>query len=168
MSKIFTLLILMTISIHADDILALLKGVENNSALHMNYGQQPFICRPYGVETVDELAERIDVNSSCRQYLNDFRKAHPKERYYAASLLHAQQQYSVRSIEGRCLLNLSSGHSYSEALLEEGYARVLPLLVFKDNLLDYRFKQALRRAKIRKLGIWSDLNVRNCFLLAKE
>jgi len=165
MKKIFVVLILLISFVYAEDIVALLKRVENNAVLHMNYKQQAFLCQPYGVETVQELLDRTDVNSSCKRYLQEFRLAYPKEKSFAASSLHIQQQYSVTAIEGKCLLNLSSGYSYSEVLIEKGYARLLPSYTFEDALIDYRFKRAVKRAKIKEAGIWSDINVRNCFLL---
>jgi len=165
MSKIFVVLILLISFVYAESIVALLKKVENNAALHMSYKQQPFLCQPYGIETVQELLTRTDVNSSCKTYLQEFRLSYPKEKVFAVSTLHIQQQYSVVAIEGKCLLNLSSGYSYSEVLIEKGYARLLPSYTFNDDLIDYRFKRAVKRAKIEKAGIWSDINVRNCFLL---
>ena len=165
MGRLFVVFIVLITSVYAKEILALLKKVENNAALHMSYKQQRFVCKPYGVETVEELLERVDVNSSCKYFLNEFRKQEPKEKYFAVSSLHIQQQYNVSAIKDRCLLSLSSGYSYSEALLEKGYARLLPKYTFSDNILEYRFSRAVKRAKIQNAGIWSDVNVRNCFLL---
>jgi hypothetical protein len=107
MSKIFVLLILVISFVYAKDIVALLKKVESNAALHMNYKQQAFLCQPYGIETIEELLNRSDVNSTCKMYLKEFRLTFPKEKSYAASFLHIQQQYSVTSIDGKCLLNLN-------------------------------------------------------------
>jgi len=165
MSKIFVLLILLINFIYAQNVVALLKRVENNALLHMSYKQQPFLCQPYAVETVPELLNRTDVNSTCKNYLREFRLAYPKEKAYAASSLHIQQQYSVSSMDGKCLLHLSSGYTYSEALVEKGYARLIPSYIFEDSVIEYRFKRAVKRAKVKKAGIWSDVNVENCFLL---
>ncbi len=164
MYKLFLIFIVLGISLYAQDSLALLKKVQNNSALYMSYKQQNFVCKPYGIETVEELLERSDVNSSCKNFLNEFRKQHPKEKVFAAYFLHKQQLYSVSDIKQRCLLHLSTGYSYSEALLEKGYARVLPDYTFTDVILKYRFTRAVKRAKINKAGLWSDMKVRDCFL----
>ena len=164
MPKLFLVFIMLSISLYAQGALSLLKKVENNSALHMSYKQQDFVCKPYGVETVEELLERSDVNSSCKYFLNEFRKEHPKEKVFAASSLHQQQLYSVSGIKQRCLLHLSTGYSYSEALLERGYARVLPDYTFTDVILKYRFTRAVKRAKINRAGLWSDTKVKDCFL----
>lgn len=157
-----------SVDLKAEQILALLKGIENNHTLHMSYKQQAFVCKPFGIETVSELVERVDVNSSCMGYLREFRRAHPKEKVFAFLTLRPQQQYSVEGKEHACLLSLSSGHSYSEALLEQGYARLPEAFVYKDFLLRHRFNRALQRAKNTKAGIWSDTNIRNCFLVSKE
>ena len=101
-------------------------------------------------------------------YLQDFRKSYPKERFFAQMSLHVQQQYSVEAIDGKCLLYLSSGHTYSEAILEAGYANI-PIGLKNDNsLLEQRLKKALQRAKNTKSGIWTDVNVRNCFLVTPK
>ncbi len=134
----------------------------------MKYKQKAFVCKPYGIESVSELVQRTDVNSSCMQYLKEFRRADPKEKFFAALSLHVEQQYSVEGMEDSCLLHLSSGYSYSEALLENGYARIEPGQRYEDPLLRYRFKQAVESAKKNKSGIWSDVNVRHCFLMQEE
>ncbi|MBE0497788.1 MAG: hypothetical protein IBX43_00935 [Campylobacterales bacterium] len=142
-------------------LVSLLKSIENNHTLHMHYRQQAFVCTPYGIETVSELLLRTDLNSSCQQHIRDFRASNPQEKFFAAKTLHIEQQYSVEAIETLCFLHLSSGHSYSEALLEKGYARISPQL--QDTEFMYRFEKAELRAKIKKEGIWSDEKIRGCF-----
>ena len=164
----YLLFVVFTVNLYGNDIVAFLKRVENNHTLHMNARQHSFVCSPYGVETVSELMHKTDVDSSCIGHLYEFRKANPKEKYFAVSSLYIQQQYSVEGFEGKCLLKLSSGHSYSEALLENGYARIPPGMQYKDTVLKHRFKRAEQRAKKKKAGIWSDINVRNCFLIAEK
>ena len=165
MMRVFILILIVSSSFFAQDKLALLIKVTNNTTLHMKYQQTPFLCQPYGVETLDALANRQDVNGSCKQVLQRFRENQPKEKFYAQMLFHVQQQYTVRAVDDRCLLLLSFAHSYSEKLLEKGYARILPTLVYKDELLQYRFLQAVKRAKREKNGIWQDEDFEMCFLL---
>lgn len=166
MHKIYGLLfIVLTINAYGKTLVSLLKGIENNHTLHMQYKQQPFACTPYGIETVSELVYLTDVNTSCMQYLYEFRVIDPNEQYFAVQNLRIEQQYRVEGIEGKCLLHLSSGHSYSEALLEKGYARIPLGTRYKDPIIRYRFKQAERRAKVKKAGLWSNVNIRNCFLM---
>lgn len=166
MYKIFGLLfVVLAVNAYGKTIVSLLKGIENNHTLHMQYRQQPFVCTPYGIETVSELVYLTDVNSSCIQYLKEFRLSDPNEQYFAVQNLWIEQQYSVEGIEGKCLLHLSSGNSYSEALLAKGYARIPIGARYKDSIIRYRFKQAEKRAKTKKAGLWSDVNVRNCFLM---
>lgn len=169
MYKIYWLFcMVLVLNSHGKNLVSLLKGIESNHVLHMQYKRQPFICTPYGVETVSELVDSTDVNSSCMQYLKEFRLTDPNEKYFAIQTLWIEQQYSVEGVEGRCLLHLSSGHSYSEALLEKGYARMPIGARYKDPVLRYRFKQAERRAKTNRAGLWSDVNVRNCFLMVDQ
>ncbi len=157
---VFVLLIAV---LDAKEILSLLKRVQNNHTLHMKYLQQPFVCKPYGVQTLSELIERKDMSNSCKSSLSRFRVENPQEKYFAVSLLKIEQQYSVESREGLCLLHLSSEHSYSEALLEHGYALIWPKGIKEDIVLEQRFNKALLRAKNTKAGVWSDTEVRNCF-----
>ena len=161
-------LFVLSVNVQAKSIAAFLKTIESNHLLHMNYRQIPFICKPYGIETLSELVYRTDVNSSCMGYLKEYRIVDPNEKFFAVQNLRIEQQYRVEGIGNECLLHHSSGHSYSEALLENGYARIPPQLRYKDTILRHRFKQAERRAKIKKAGIWSDVNVRNCFLMVNE
>lgn len=155
-------------NLEAGTVVALLKSVENNHSLHMKQKQKAFLCKPYGVDTVSQLVLRADVNGSCMEYLKNFRRSDPKEKFFAVSLLYIEQQYSVEGIEDACLLHLTSGYSYSEALLEKGYARVPPGKIYKDSILNNRFMKAEKRAKSTDVGIWADVNLRNCFLLPKE
>lgn len=167
--KIFSVFFVLFVTLlDAESLPALLKGIENNHTLHMIYGQKAFICKPYGVETVSQLIQRTDLNSTCMQYLVEFRKSEPKEKFYAQELLYVQQQYSVEGINGLCLLNLSSNYSYSEALLENGYGRIPLTIKYENTMLNERFKRAVQRAKNAKTGIWSDANIRECFLIVKK
>lgn len=169
MIKIKLLLFIIFITnLHSETIVALLKGVENNHRLHMVHNQTPFLCKPYGVESISELIYRTDVNSTCMKHLDEFRKAHPYERHFAQSNLHVQQQYSVAGIKGLCLLSLSNQYSYSEALLEAGFGRIPIAMQYADVLLNHRFQRAVQRAKKNKAGMWSDINIQNCFLVTPK
>jgi endonuclease YncB( thermonuclease family) len=97
------------------------------------------------------------------QSLMTFRQENPDEQYFAVSLLKIEQQYGVESIQGQCLLHLSNEGSYSEALLEQGYALIRPEGIKDDKVLQQRFNKALLRAQKKKAGIWSDTDARNCF-----
>ncbi|MDF1882181.1 hypothetical protein JHD50_12875 [Sulfurimonas sp. MAG313] len=158
------LLIVLVLNLYSNEVVALLKSIENNHQLHLRYKQTPFLCKPYGVETISQLVQRTDINSSCMQYLDAFRIEHPKERFFAEMTLKLEQQYSVEGIGSLCLLFLSSEHSYSEALLEEGYAHIPMSFRYDDPILEYRFKRAIKGAKVKKVGMWSDIKVKNCFL----
>ncbi len=165
MGRRFSLLFLMIVTfVDADTLLGLLKKIENNHTLHMTYQQKSFVCTPYGVETVSQLVLRTDVNSTCLKYLNDFRQAYPYEKPFAQTILHVQQLYSVEGKKDRCLLKLRSDHSYSESLIEHGYGRIPLAFEFEDEILKYRFIRAQQRAQKTKAGIWSDMDMRNCFL----
>jgi len=131
----------------------------------MKYKNSSFVCKPYGVETVSELILRADVNTTCLNHLQKFRLQNPYEKYYAASILHSEQFYSVKGVDDRCMLFINSAKSYSEEMLEKGYARIDPAFVYKDYLLEHRFKLAVKRAKSKKSGIWSNIDIVNCFLL---
>lgn len=165
MLKTFALLfIVYIVYAKAQGMVALLKGIENNHTLHMVYRQTAFVCKPYGIETLSELVMHTDLNSSCSAYLDSFRQTYPKEKFFAQMNLKVQQKYSVEGKDNRCVLYLSNDYSYSEALLEKGYAKMPFEVKGKNPEMEYRFKKALKRAKTKKLGIWSDVNVRNCFL----
>ena len=167
--KLYVLLfIVFVLNLSSKEIVALLKGIESNHKIHMQYKNKSFMCKPYGIESVSELVYRTDVNSSCKKHLLNFRRADPKEKHFAQMTLHVQQQYSVEGIESLCLLHLSSSHSFSEALLEEGYARIPLSIKYKNILLEDRFQRALKRAKSTKAGMWSDVNVVNCFLVVPK
>lgn len=168
MKRVYALLFLFFgLSVSAQEIVALLKQVQNNHTLHMKYQQTSFVCKPYGVQNVSEIVLKTDINSSCRKYIEAFREENPKEKFFAISSLYVEQQYSVEGIEGECLLSLSSGHSYSEALLENGYARLKPGVQYKESELKERFERAAFRAQNRKVGIWSDSDLRSCLLPAE-
>jgi len=169
MLRIFSLFLFLFVTfLHAETVLSLLTSIENNHTLHMLHKQKKFVCTPYGVETISQLVSRTDINSSCMNHLYDFRQAHPQENSFAHKILHIQQQYSAEGANEGCLLYLSSNHSYSESLIEHGYGRIPVSFRYEDRILEYRFKRAQQRAKKRKAGIWSDVNIRNCFLVEKK
>lgn len=166
MKKLYCLLLLVfIITLDAQEVVSILKSVQNNHTLHMKYVQQPFICKPFGIETIRQFLQRKDISTSCRQSLVSFIEANPEEQYFALHILKIEQQYSVEKFQGSCLLHLSSGYSYSEALLEHGYARIPSNFQYNNAELEYRFNRALEGAKRSKSGVWSNANVSNCFLL---
>jgi len=168
MRQILFIMVFLLSSLNAQEIVSLLKSVENNHLLHMTYKNKTFVCKPYGVETISQLIENAKKDSLCAKYLYKFRINHPKEKSFAKSFLHVEQFYSVEGVQNGCFLYISSNYSYSEVLLEKGYARIPPDFNYEDDVQAYKFKQAMKRAKNKKVGMWSDINVKNCFLLPKK
>ncbi|MFA6195065.1 MAG: thermonuclease family protein [Sulfurimonas sp.] len=143
--------------------LAILLSIDSNSFQRFNIEKNNFICRPYGILTLEELLEKSENGSKCKETIENFYKKHPDLKYFTYGILKRQQMYHVEFRENKCLLYAQGQKTLSELLLEKGLAMSKP--TFKDEEFKYSFEKAQANAKFLKLGMWNEPIEKEC---AKE
>lgn len=119
-----------------------------------------FICRPYGVVTLDEIYKLSDQDSGCKQAIEKFYIKNPVDKYFSKYLLKLRQTYHIEFKDNRCVVYAKGKMSYSEILLRKGIAVVKPK--FKDKEFKDSFKQSQKYAEDNKNGIYKDETFEKC------
>ncbi len=156
-----SLFFILNISIYAKEpTLAILRSVQSNEYQKFSIGMYEFICRPYGVLTLQQLHKKADTNSSCQKAIEVFFKKNPLDKYYAQNLLKQSQTYHVEFKDSMCVLYASGKMSMSELLLKKGLA--LNILDFEDKEFKHSFKNAQNYAKNKKVGLFKEKIQEKC------
>ncbi|MCX6051206.1 MAG: thermonuclease family protein [Campylobacterales bacterium] len=143
--------------------MAILLSIDSNSLQRFNIEKNNFICRPYGILTLESLLENSENGSKCKETIESFYKKHPDLKYFTYGILKSQQMYHVEFRESRCLIYAQGQKTLSELLLEKGLA--MNKSTFKDEEFRYSFEKAQASAKFLKLGMWNEPVEKEC---AKE
>ncbi len=164
MHKLFFILFLnffSLLTLHASEsILATLSNISSNSVQEFSLSQTRFLCRSYGVLTLEELSQNAKFNSVCQESIKVFYLKYPNLEQYAQQKLKIMQKYKIEFREGRCILYANGQESYSELLLKNGLAVLKP--VFMDKEFRYTYNKAQKNAKLLKKGIWAEAIIHNC------
>ena len=102
------------------------------------------------------------MTPTCKQRIKEYFSANPKQRYFAESALHVRQNYHIEFKDSKCLLYAFGQKTLSEAMLERGLA--VKQSNFEDDEFKYLFTKAQYSARIKNMGIWSDVNLQSCVL----
>ena len=80
-------------------------------------------------------------------------------------MLHKEQKYFLKGLKEDCFIMLNGGVSFSEHLLEKGFAKLQKKLdeKFLNSTLYKKLTRSQRRAEYHKRGIWEDPTLANCF-----
>lgn len=152
-------------SLSSANFSALLLHVKNDYLFHFSYENRAFYCRPAAVITIDQLLLRTDLQPVCRKKAQQFINKYPYANKQYAYKLHEEQKYFIIGFKEACFVMLNAGISFSEHLVEEGFAKLQEKL--NENFLNStRYKKLLRsqnRAIYHKRGIWEDPTLPNCF-----
>ncbi len=144
---------------------ALLLHVNNDYLFHFSYDDTAFFCRPAAITTIDQLSMHSDKPQVCKERAQKFLKKYPYANKQYAYKLHEEQKYYLIGHKDECFVMLNAGVSFSEHLLEQGFAKL-------QNNLDEKFlnstqyknlKMSQGRAEYHKRGIWEDPLLANCF-----
>ncbi len=164
MARLLGTLFFTTALLHAN-FSALLLSVRNDYLFHFTYENIAFYCRPAAITTIDQLFFYPKLPKVCKEVANKFLKKHPYANKQYAYKLHEEQKYFLKGYKEDCFVMLNAGTSFSEHLLEEGFAKL-------QNNLDDEFlmsthykklKLAQDRAEYHQKGIWEDPILSNCF-----
>lgn len=156
MNKILYFLIIMTLFVPSfyakEPTLAILRAVYSNASQKFSISNYSFMCKPYGVVTIDELYAISKPDSSCKKSIDKFYRQNPKSKFYTHLLFKKRQTYHVEFKSSRCLVYAKGLNTLSELLLGEGLA--FKKKKFKDIEFDYMFSEAVLRAKENGYGLY--------------
>jgi hypothetical protein len=164
MYKIFRyifIFLLFNISVFSKEpTLAILRTADTNEYQKFSIGMYEFICRPYGVITLEELFSRSETNSPCQKSINEFYLKNPMQRYFAQNILKNRQTYHLEFKQNSCVLYAKGKLSMSELLIKNGLAFKKPK--FKDEEFEHSFTQAQNYAKRLEIGLFKEKIQNKC------
>ncbi|MDD2789516.1 MAG: hypothetical protein PHU40_02500 [Sulfurimonas sp.] len=121
-----------------------------------------FICKPYGLVTLEKLYTTGPIDSLCRKNLEALDREDPNVRYFTLRLLKPMQRYHVEFQDKRCIIYARGEITLSELLLAEGLAFIKP--AFDDDVFNAVFLKAQNSAKLAKKGLWQENIVKDCMI----
>lgn len=161
-SLIFFLLGLSSVSANFS---ALLLHVDNDYIFHFSHNDIAFYCRPAAIDTIDQLSFYADKPQVCRDRAQSFLRKQPYANKQYAYKLHVEQKYYLMGLKDECFVMLNAGLSFSEHLLEKGFAKLRQNLdaEFLNSTLYKNLKKAQERAEYHQRGIWEFPELSQCF-----
>ena len=164
MNKILLFLIIVSVfttSVYTkESTLAVLREVYSNGMQKFSVGSYDFLCRTYGVLTLDELYEKSVVGSVCQKSIREFYAKNPTTLSFTDSLLKQRQLYNIEFKDNRCILYANGQVVLSEILLRNGLAVLKPR--FKDKEYRYLLNAAQNYAKKSEIGLFKNKITNKC------
>ena len=132
---------------------------------HFSHNNIAFYCRPAAIHTVEQILFFPKLPKVCKERVDKFLRKHPYANKQYAYKLHREQKYFLTGFKEDCFIMLNAGVSFSEHLLEEGFAKLQNNLddTFLSSTMYKRLKKAQDRAEYHQRGIWEDDILPNCF-----
>ena len=131
--------------------LAKVESIHSNAEQRLSVNKYEFICKPYGIITIDELFLEAKISSTCRISIDSFYRQNPRKRFFSESILKRGQYYHVEFKKERCIIYAKGLNTLSELLLREGLA--VKKTTFKDEEFDYSFQDAQIDAQENNIGM---------------
>ncbi len=138
----------------------ILDRIHNNGEYTFRYRQSLYVCKPYGVWTLDMVYTKQGMGKVCKKALKRFIISNPKLHNFAKYRLHREQSYHVERKKNGCVIFLAGKKTFSEELLSAGLAIKEPF--FNDEECNVYFHHATQNAKLHRRGIWQDIRLQNC------
>jgi len=148
--RLLTILMCMT-PLYGEITVGLLISIENNSKFQMIHNNAYFSCEPFGIMTLEKIAEKGVNPTECKNAVENYYISHPHEKQYAKEHLHIQQSYHYEMIKEGCVLYGNGPESYSEMLLRQGLAVIDP--AFDNAEWNMKLKRAMQGALNQKKGM---------------
>lgn len=165
--SVFFLQLFILLSCQAQEpALGMLRAVQANDMQKFSFGNTHFICKAYGIISLEELYHDENTNDVCKEKILRFYQKNPHMQYFSATLLDRKQLYHLEFRARRCILYAQGQMTLSELLLKNGLAIVKPMFVDKE--FRYPYKKAQKNAKLNKKGIWADETLSECIVIFKE
>jgi len=167
MHKLSSFLVLLSWSVllAKEPNLAILQSVVSNDTQKFSQGKSHFVCKPYGVVTLEQLYNASTIDSLCRKSVDGFYAQDPNMRYFSLRLLKPMQTYHVEFQNKSCVLYAKGEKTLSELLLAEGLAFIKP--AFDDEVFNAVFFKAQMTAKLSKKGLWRENILKECMVESK-
>lgn len=140
--------------------LALLQEVYSNGLQKFSIGSYDFLCRTYGVLTLDELYEKTKESLVCQKTIQKFYIKNPLSLTFSKRLLKRRQLYKIEFKDNRCVLYIGGQVILSEILLKNGLAVLKPM--FKDKEYISLLNDAQSYAKKTKIGLFKNKITSKC------
>lgn len=170
MNKIIYFLLITVVTVSSiyskEPTIATLKAVYSNAHLKFGISKREFLCKPYGLITIDELYLQAKAGSTCKKSIDKYYMQNPRDKYYSSSLLKTRQNYHVEFKNNRCILYARGLVTLSELLLKKGLA--IKASTFKDVEFDYYFSEAQIEAKEKNIGIYKNKIETKCISEVSE
>jgi len=164
MNKILLVLIItivFTTSIYTkESSLFILRAVYSNGLQKFSIAQNEFLCKSYGVLTLDELYQKAKDNSMCQKSIKEFYTKNPILLTFTKSLLKQRQLYKIKFKQSRCIIYARGQSTLSEILLKNGLAVLKPK--FNDREFVYLFKSAQSYAQKAEIGLFKNKITSKC------
>ena len=155
MKRIAAITLMTTALLHAEvPETAMLVETPDNAGLLFKSGQSRYLCKPFGVRTLEELAADRRTNSLCKKLFAEYAVRNPENMQFAATTLKRFQFYRIEPVKDRCILYAKGRVSYSEMLLHEGLAVIKRGEVRRE--LRRSFERAEAGARQKRRGFWKD------------
>ena len=144
---------------------ALLLHTKSDYLFHFSYKNTAFYCRPAAITTIEQLLFKPELQPICKDKAQQFIKKYPYANKQYAYKLHEEQKYFLIGFKEDCFVMLNAGISFSEHLLEEGFAKLQEKLgeAFLNSTMYKKLLRSQNRAAYHKRGIWEDPTLANCF-----
>ena len=148
-------------TLDADEpIIAKYESTISNEAQRFSIGTYSFLCKPYGVITLESLYNNATTNPICKQNIQRFFTRNPLDVFFVKRYLYSGQYYHVEFKNEWCVVYIKGRSTLSDLLLSHGLGIMKPN--FRDKEFMSLFDKAQRSAKDLKLGIWKDNIIKNC------
>lgn len=161
--RLFGLLICM-VPLYGEITVGLLTSIENNSKMKLLYKNIPVPCEPFGVIPLEKMILSGVNLQECKNAIDTYYKAHPRDKNFARDYLHIQQSYHFETIKGGCVLYANGTETYSEMLLRMGLAVIDP--AFDNTEWNGKLKRSRQGAQMQKSGLY-DTQIR-AFCIKEE
>ncbi len=159
---IFIVLLITNFLEAKEPTLAILRNVYSNDFQQFTYKNYSFICRPYGIATLEDVYRSPSVSSVCKEHIDKFYIQNPLLKHLSASLLKIFQMYHITFKDGKCLIHAKGLKTLSEILVDNGIAVKEKYL--KDEIYGYKLDKAQKKASFLKKGLHKDKVLRNCMI----
>lgn len=136
------------------------RGINNSLQEFQIAPYYSFVCKPYGVVTIDEVLNSKETDKECKNTLQKFYIQHPRLYNLYRRYLKRKSFYHVEYLEKSCLVHVKGELTFSEILLQNGIALIDK--EFKDETYNARFKSAQKSAEIWERGMFSDPKLLSC------
>ncbi|KIM10866.1 MAG: hypothetical protein KU37_09085 [Sulfuricurvum sp. PC08-66] len=166
MLKTFFALLLIALPLWALPKVVLLKSVGANNVMRFLDKSQPFYCYTAAINTHETFLDSNATSQACKTQMHLQLRRDPIMRYAYAYALHEEIAYTLEAYEGNsCFMWLDGGRTWSEYLLEKGYALLKNSHseAFIKTTLYAKLQRAQERAKYEHRGVWSDETLAECF-----